>query len=204
MSSPKVAIVIYSMYGHIAKMAESVKKGIEAAGGSATILQVPETLPQEVLQKMHAPPKPDYPIATPADLPQYDGFLFGVSTRYGGWSAQFKSFWDSTGQIWVTGGLTGKFAGIFVSTAGPGGGQESTYFSALSTLVHHGLVFVPLGYMHTNALWNKHFEEVHGGSPFGAGTFAKGDGSRQPSELELEVASVQGREFYNIIKRGFE
>lgn len=100
-------------------VAESVKKGIEAAGGSATILQVPETLPQEVLQKMHAPPKPDYPIATPADLPQYDGFLFGVSTRYGGWSAQFKSFWDSTGQIWATGGLTGKFVFCFEHLGSP-------------------------------------------------------------------------------------
>ncbi|PVF96618.1 putative 1,4-benzoquinone reductase [Serendipita vermifera] len=201
MSSPKIAIIIYSMYGHIAKMAESVKKGIESAGGSATILQVPETLPKEVLQKMNAPPKPEYPLVTAADLPQYDGFIFGISTRYGNWSGQFKAFWDSTGQIWVSGALAGKFASVFVSSAGPGGGQESTYFSVLTTLVHHGLVFVPLGYKYTSALWNTHFEEVHGGSPFGAGTFAKVDGSRQPSEVELEVASIQGREFYNMLQR---
>jgi NAD(P)H dehydrogenase (quinone) len=125
-------------------VAESVKKGIETAGGSATILQVAETLPQEVLDKMYAPPKPDYPIVTPNDLLQYDAFMFGVSTRYGNWSAQFKTFWDSTGQLWAAGALAGKFAGVFVGTAGPGGGQESTYFSVLTTLVHHGLVFVPL------------------------------------------------------------
>ncbi|KAG8754677.1 hypothetical protein FRC14_004839 [Serendipita sp. 396] len=200
MSGPKVAIVIYSMYGHIAKMAESVKKGIEEAGGTATILQVPETLPTEVLEKMHAPPKPEYPVIAPADLLDYDAYVFGISTRYGGWSAQFKSFWDASGQLWAAGALAGRLAGAFVSTGGPGGGQESTYFSILSTLVHHGLVFVPLGYKHTNALWNQNFNEVHGGSPFGAGTFA-GDGTRQPSELESTVASIQGREFYNIVNK---
>lgn len=125
-------------------MAESVKTGIESAGGTATILQVPETLPAEILAKMYAPPKPDYPIAVPADLAQYDGFLFGISTRYGGWPAQFKTFLDATGQLWMAGALHGKYAGAFVGTSGPGGGQESTYFSILTSLVHHGLIFVPL------------------------------------------------------------
>jgi NAD(P)H dehydrogenase (quinone) len=125
-------------------VAEAVKKGVESEGGVATILQVPETLPQEVLTKMYAPPKPDYPVAQPTDLLEADGILLGISTRYGGWPAQFKTFWDSTGQLWSTGGLHGKFAGAFVCTSGPGGGQESTYYSILSTLVHHGLIFVPL------------------------------------------------------------
>jgi len=125
-------------------VAESAKKGVESAGGQATILQVAETLPQEVLTKMYAPPKPDYPIAAPNDLLEYDGILLGISTRYGGWPAQFKTFWDSTGQLWMQGALSGKFAAAFVSTGGPGGGQESTYFSILTTLVHHGLIFVPL------------------------------------------------------------
>ncbi|KAG8831972.1 Minor allergen Alt a 7 [Serendipita sp. 399] len=200
MSGPKVAIVIYSMYGHVAKLAEAAKKGVEEAGGSATILQVAETLPTEILAKMHAPPKPDYPVAVPADLLNYDAYLIGISTRYGGWPAQLKTFWDASGQLWATGALAGKFAGAFVGTGGPGGGQESTFYSILSTFVHHGLIFVPLGYKHTSALWNQHFEEVHGGSPFGAGTYA-GDGSRQPSELELNVASIQGREFYNIVSK---
>jgi len=203
MSGPKILILIYSMYGHIAKMAESAKKGIEAAGGNVTILQVAETLPQEVLTKMYAPAKPDYPIATPNDLLEYDGILLGISTRYGGWPAQFKTFWDATGQLWAQGALTGKFTAAFVSSAGPGGGQESTYFSILTTLVHHGLIFVPLGYKHTNSLWQGAKENVRGGSPFGAGTFAASDGSRQPTELELEVVGIQGREFYNVVKRGF-
>jgi NAD(P)H dehydrogenase (quinone) len=89
-------------------VAEAVKAGVESAGGAATILQcvillvqlpiltqphryrIPETLPQEILTKMHAPPKPDYPIVTPQDLINYDAFLLGVPTRYGNFPAQWK------------------------------------------------------------------------------------------------------------------
>lgn len=71
-------------------MAEAEKAGIEVAGGKVDIFQVPETLSEEVLGKMSAPAKPNYPVIEPAQLAEYDGLLFGVSTRYGGWSAQFK------------------------------------------------------------------------------------------------------------------
>jgi NAD(P)H dehydrogenase (quinone) len=200
MSAPKVAIIIYSMYGHIVKLAEAEKAGIEKAGGTADIYQVPETLPQEVLTKMHAPPKPDYPIITVDILPTYNAFLFGIPTRYGNFPAQWKALWDATGQLWATGGLAGKYAGIFVSTAGLGGGQESTALNSLSTLVHHGIIYVPLGYSHAFEL-QSNIEEVHGGSPWGAGTLAGGNGARQPSELELEVARRQGAAFWNIISK---
>jgi NAD(P)H dehydrogenase (quinone) len=111
---------------------------------------------------MYAPPKPDYPIATPQTLAELDGFLFGVPTRFGNMPAQFRSFWDATGQLWMSGGLAGKYAGFFVSTAGPGGGQESTAYTALSTLAHHGIMYVPLGYKHTFGQMSN-LEEPHGG-----------------------------------------
>src|SRR6187402_3112399 len=95
---------------------------------------------------MHASPKPDVPVATPAILETYDAFLFGIPTRYGNFPAQWKAFWDSTGGQWATGGFWGKYAGIFVSTGNQGGGQESTVISAMSTLTHHGIIYVPLGY----------------------------------------------------------
>lgn len=200
MSSPKVAIVIYSMYGHIAKMAESVKAGVEAAGGSPQIFQVTETLSTEILAKMHAPDKPAYPVIQPAQLAEFDAFLLGIPTRYGNMPAQWKAFWDATGQLWMSGSLAGKHAGIFVSTASPGGGQETTALNTMSTLAHHGIVFVPLGYKFTFAQLTN-LSEVHGSSPWGAGTFAGADGSRQPTALELEIANVQGREFYNVVKK---
>ncbi|THG93139.1 hypothetical protein EW145_g8456, partial [Phellinidium pouzarii] len=144
--APKVAIIIYSMYGHIAKMAEAVKAGVESAGGSVTIYQIPETLSEDILKALHAPAKSDYPVIAPADLEKFDAFLLGIPTRYGNFPGQWKAFWDATGGLWGRGALQGKYAGIFVSTGTPGGGQETTVSNAISTLTHHGIIFVPLGY----------------------------------------------------------
>ncbi|KAF7312819.1 flavoprotein [Mycena kentingensis (nom. inval.)] len=200
MSSPKIAIVIYSMYGHIAKMAEAVKAGVEQAGGKATIYQIAETLPQEVLTKMSAPAKPDYPIMAPAQLSDFDGFLFGVPTRYGNFPGQWKAFWDAAVGHWANSTLYGKYAGFFVSTAGLGGGQEVTVQNAISTMTHMGMLYVPLGYAPAFGQLTS-LEEVHGGSPWGAGTFASSDGSRQPTALELEIATIQGKSFYTILSK---
>ncbi|THU96911.1 flavo protein WrbA [Dendrothele bispora CBS 962.96] len=198
--APKVAIVIYTMYGHIAKVAESVKKGVEEAGGSATIYQIPETLPQEVLTAMHAPAKPDYPVIAANDLTKFDAFIFGIPTRYGNFPGQWKAFWDTTGQLWASGALAGKYASVFVSTGTPGGGQEATAMNSLSTFVHHGLIFVPLGYSTTFPQLTN-LDEVHGGSPWGAGTYAGPTGGRQPSALELEIATLQGKHFFNTVNK---
>ncbi|KAF5383074.1 hypothetical protein D9615_004879 [Tricholomella constricta] len=200
MAPPKVAIVIYTMYGHIAKLAEAVKVGVESAGGKATIFQVPETLPQEVLTKMHAPAKPEYPVITLDEFVKYDAFLFGIPTRYGMMSAQWKAFWDSTGGLWGSGALYGKYASIFTSTAGPGGGQETTALNTMSVLTHHGIIHVPLGYAHSFGQLTG-LTEVHGGSPWGAGTFANSDGSRQPTALELEIANIHGKAFWTNVSR---
>src|ERR1700685_1347621 len=133
--------------------------------------RVQETLPQEVLDKMHAPPKSSYPVATPEDLLKYDAFIFGIPTRYGNFPAQWKAFWDRTGGVWMSGGYWGKYAGVFVSSGTPGGGQESTALAAMRTLSRHGIIYVPLGYKTAFPLLGN-LEEVHGGSPWGAGTFA--------------------------------
>jgi len=199
-SHPRIAIIIYTLYGHIAKIAEAEKAGIVKAGGSADIYQVPETLPEEILTMMHAPPKPDYPIATPDTLTKYDGYLFGIPTRYGNMPGQLKAFWDATGYLWAQGALGGKYAGVFVSTASLGGGQEVTAMTYLSTFAHHGIIYVPFGYYSAFEQMSN-IKEVHGGSPWGAGTIAGGDGSRQPSELEIDIAERQGKAFYDIMKR---
>jgi len=172
---------------------------------------------------MHAPPKLDYPVATPDVLKEHDAFLWGIPTRYGNFPAQWKSFIDSTGGLWQSGALNGKYCGLFVSTAGLGGGQETTCVSAIGTLVHHGMIYVPLGYANVfKQLTN--LDEVHGSSPWGAGTFAVshianklisqeafkiliylslqgGDGSRMASDLEKEIAHMQGKFFYQTVSR---
>lgn len=139
-------------------------------------------------------------LEDPTKLEEYDGFLIGIPTRYGNFPAQWKAFWDKTGKQWSSGGFWGKYAGLFISTASLGGGQESTAIAALSTLAHHGIIYVPLGYAKTFAQ-QTNLSEVHGGSPWGAGTFAAPDGSRQPSPLELEVAEIQGENFYQTVAK---
>ncbi|KAK9459455.1 flavoprotein-like protein [Lipomyces oligophaga] len=197
--APRVAIIVYSMYGHIASLAEAVKVGIESAGGSATIFQVPETLSTEILGLLHAPPKPEYPIADLDTLTGHDAFLFGIPTRYGTYPSQWKSFWDGTGGLWAKGSLIGKSAGIFVSTGTPQGGQETTALTSLSVLVHHGINFIPLGYRAFPQQTT--FDEFHGGSSWGAGTYAGADGSRQVTALEKEIANTQGKSFYDIVSK---
>jgi len=110
--------------------------------------------------------------------------------------AQMKAFWDATGRLWKQGALNAKYAGMFVSTSAPGGGQEATIMDFLSTLTHHGIVYVPFGYA-TGFDRLKSLDEVHGGSPWGAGTYAE----RYPTKRELEIAQCQGMAFYDVVSR---
>lgn len=168
-----VRIKKYSTWGHVLTLAKAEAAGVTKAGGKASLFQIPETLPSSVLEKMYAPPK-DASIPTlddPSTLLDYDGFLLGIPTRYGNFPAQWKAFWDGTGQIWREGGFHGKFAGLFVSSGTQGGGQESTNLAAMSTLAGHGMIYVPLGNKPVMPLIAE-MAEVRGGSAWGAGTFA--------------------------------
>jgi len=199
----KIAVVYYSTYGHILQMAETVAEGVRKGGAQVDIYQIPETLPEEVLEKMHAPPKAAHPLLElGTTLNDYDGFLFGIPTRYGIWPSQWKTFLDSTGQIWQSGSYHGKMAGVFTSTASQHGGIETTAFNALTFFSHHGILFVPFGYAKAfPELTN--VDELVGGSPYGAGTIAAGDGSRQPSALEKTIAIKHGEHFAEMVKRHF-
>ncbi|OWM77619.1 hypothetical protein CDL15_Pgr017017 [Punica granatum] len=187
------------MYGHVARLAEEIKKGAESVEGvEAKLWQVPEMLPEDVLAKLSAPPKSDVPIISPDQLPEADGLIFGFPTRFGMMASQFKAFFDATGGLWRTQKLAGKPAGIFYSTGSQGGGQETTALTAITQLTHHGLIFVPIGYTFGAGMFE--IQQPKGGSPYGAGTFA-GDGSRQPTELELAQAFHQGKYFAGITKK---
>uniref|UniRef100_A0A5B6Z4R2 NAD(P)H dehydrogenase (quinone) n=1 Tax=Davidia involucrata TaxID=16924 RepID=A0A5B6Z4R2_DAVIN len=197
----KIFIVFYSMYGHVEGLARRMKKGVDGVDGvEAVLFRVPETLPDEALQEMRAPPKddeiPEMPSA--AELAGADGFLFGFPTRYGCMAAQMKAFFDSTGQLWKEQKLAGKPAGFFVSTGTQGGGQETTAWTAITQLAHHGMLFVPIGYTFGAGMFK--MDSIRGGSPYGAGVFA-GDGTREPSETELALAEHQGKYMAAVVKR---
>ena len=144
--------------------------------------------------------KLDVPILDPRseEFLQADAYLFGIPTRYGTMPTQWKTFWDATGALWAKGALVGKLAGTFFSTASQHGGQETTALTTVTHFAHHGMVYVPIGFTHKNLTDNS---EVIGGSPYGAGTIAGGDGSRQPSEKELEIALYQGEFFAKFVNR---
>jgi NAD(P)H dehydrogenase (quinone) len=150
---------------------------------------------------MHAPEQDtSIPFVEAETLTQYDAFLFGVPTRYGNYSAQWKTFIDRLGSLWQQGALQGKYYGLFISSGTQGGGQESTALAAISSWAHQGMIYVPLGYKHAFGILAD-LNEARGGSPWGAGTFAAGDGSRQPSAKELELAEIQGKVFYETVSK---
>mmetsp|Transcript_1459 Transcript_1459/g.3218 ORF Transcript_1459/g.3218 Transcript_1459/m.3218 type:complete len:265 (-) Transcript_1459:430-1224(-) len=196
----KVYIIYYSTYGHIRQLAEAAKKGVEQVEGvTATIYQVAETLPAEVLEKMHAPPKADYPVLDPHNLPEADAFLIGFPTRFGAMAAQMKAFWDATGGHWQKQSLAGKPFGLFTSTASQVGGQETTLLGSIPIFAHQGMIYVPNGYGAGAPLFD--VDNVRGGGPLGSGTIAGATGARQPSAGELQVTEFQGKNLATIAKK---
>ena len=186
----KVLVLYYSSYGHIETMAKAVAAGAaEVEGVEVTVKRVPETVPEDVAKSAHIKLDQDAPIARPDELAEYDAIIFGAPTRFGTVASQMRSFLDQTGGLWAEGKLHGKVASVFTST-GTGGGQEHTISSFWTTLAHHGMVIVPLGYGIPDFF---DISEVNGGTPYGASTIAGGDGSRQPSEKELNIARYQGK-----------
>ena len=186
----KVLVLYYSSYGHIETMAKAVAEGAREAGAQVDIKRVPETAPLEVARAAHFKLDQAAPIATVADLESYDAIIVGTGTRFGRLASQMAAFWDQAGGLWARGALHGKVGGAFTSTATQHGGQETTLFSIITSLLHFGMTVVGMDYGHAGQMT---LDEITGGSPYGASTITGGDGSRQPSENELTGARYQGR-----------
>jgi NAD(P)H dehydrogenase (quinone) len=198
-----VQVIFYSMYGHVHRMAEAIAAGArEVASVEVTLLQVPELVPDEILEKSGAKAAckafAQVPLARVEQLPNADAIIFGTPTRFGNMAAQMRNFLDQTGELWARGSLVGKVGSVFTSTATQHGGQETTLTSLHSTLFHHGMIVVGAP---CTAAGLTNMKEITGGTPYGASTLAGGDGSRQPSENELEIARFQGRHVAEIARR---
>ena len=196
----KVLVVFYSTYGHIYQMAEAVAEGVKQVNGAEVALRrVPETLPDGVLEQMGAVDAQkafsQVPVCTVDELAAADAVIFGTPTRFGNMCGQMRQFLDATGQLWANGSLVGKVGSVFASSATQHGGQESTILSFHISLLHHGFVIAGLPYAFQGQM---RIDEVSGGSPYGATTIAGGDGSRMPSENELEAARFQGQHVASI------
>lgn len=191
------------MYGHVHAMARAVAEGVsEVKGAGVDLRRVPETLPEDVLEKMGAleaaEKMKDIQVCTVDELADASAIIFGTPTRFGNMCAQMRQFLDSTGKLWANGGLIGKVGSVFASSATQHGGQESTILSFHITLLHHGMVVVGLPYSFQGQM---RIDEITGGSPYGASTIAGGEGQRMPSKNELEAARFQGRHVAEIASR---
>jgi len=185
----KVLVLYYSSYGHVEALARALAEGVTAGGAQVDVKRVPETVPEEVARTSHFKLNQDAPVASVDELEQYDAIVVGTGTRYGRMSSQMAAFLDQTGGLWQRGALEGKVGAAFTSTATQHGGQETTLLSIITNLLHFGMVIVGLPYSFKDMMT---LDEVAGGAPYGATTIAGGNGSRQPSAIELAGARYQG------------
>jgi NAD(P)H dehydrogenase (quinone) len=196
----KVLVLYYSAFGHIERMAQAVAEGAREVGATVDIKRVPELVPPEVAKASHYKLDQAAPVATIADLADYDAIVVGVGTRFGRIASQMANFLDQAGGLWALGAMHGKVGGAFTSSATQHGGQETTLFSIITNLMHFGMVIVGMDYGHAGQMT---LDEVTGGSPYGATTIAGADGSRQPTENELAGARYQGRKIAETARKLF-
>jgi NAD(P)H dehydrogenase (quinone) len=197
----KILVLYYSSYGHIEQLARAVAEGAaQVSGAEVSVKRVRELVPDEVAAGAGMKVNQDAPFADPNELGDYDAIIVGTPTRFGNMAAQMRNFWDQTGGLWVGGKLVGKVGSVFTSTASQHGGQEMTIIATQVTMQHHGMIIVGLPYAWPG---NAQMAEISGGTPYGASTIAGADGSRQPSQNELEGARYQGRHVTDIAARLF-
>jgi len=187
----KILVLYHSAYGHIETMAKAIAEGAGGVDGvTVDIKRVPETVPEDLAKASHFKLDQAAPVATIDELADYDAIIIGVGTRFGRMASQMAAFLDQAGGLWAKGALNGKVGAVFTSTATQHGGQETTIISTITNLLHFGMVIVGLPYSFQGQM---RLDEVTGTSPYGASTIAGGDGSRQPSQNELDGARFQGR-----------
>lgn len=188
----KVLVLYYSSYGHVERMAAAIAEGVAEAGATAVIRRVPEIVPPDIAVKSGYKVDQAAPVASVAELPEYDAIIVGTPTRFGNMAAQMKNFLDQTGGLWMRDALVGRVGSVFTSTGSQHGGQESTIIATQIVLMHLGMVIVGLPYSFKGQL---RMDEITGGSPYGATTLAEdgAGGDRQPSANELAGARYQGR-----------
>jgi len=197
----KLLVLYHSMYGHLVTMANAVADGARSVPDcEVTLKRVPETMDPQAFTAAGGVSGQAAPVASVAELAEYDAIIFGTPTRFGNMSGQMRTFLDQTGSLWAQGLLIGKIGSVFTSTSTQHGGQETTVTSFHTTLLHHGMVIVGVPYSCTGLA---KMDEVTGGSPYGAATLAGTDGKRQPSSNELSIARFQGRHVATLANRLF-
>lgn len=185
----RVLVLYYSSYGHIRTLARAEADGVRSVPGmQVDIRRVPETVPAEVRASAGFVDD-DTEVATVASLADYDAIILGTPTRFGLMAGQMKQFLDQAGGLWARNALAGKVGAVFASTGSQHGGHETTLLTTQLPLQHFGMVIAGLPYTFAGQM---SADGIIGGAPYGAGTIAGADGSREPTETDLAGARFQG------------
>lgn len=187
MSEPYILVLYYSRHGATSEMARQIARGVEKGGLEARLRTVP------AISTECEAVAPDIPVegalyASLDDLKNCAGLALGSPTRFGNMAAPLKYFLDGTSSLWLTGGLVGKPAGVFTSTASLHGGQETTLLSMMLPLLHHGMLITGLPYSESALL-----ETRGGGTPYGASHHAGADSKRALDEHEIALCRTLGQ-----------
>ena len=192
MTTPYVLVLYYSRNGSVSEMARHIARGIEQGGMEARLRTVPAISTE---CEAVAPSIPDEGAlyASLDDLKNCSGLALGSPTRFGNMAAPLKYFLDGTSNLWLTGALVGKPAGVFTSTASLHGGQETTLLSMLLPLMHHGMLVTGLPYSESALL-----QTTAGGTPYGPSHHAGADGKRGLDEHEIALCRALGQRLAGI------
>ncbi len=183
-----VLVLYYSRYGATAQMAQHVARGIDNIPNiEARVRTVPPVSPNTEATE-NSVPSEGPPFATLDDLQNCVGLALGSPTRFGNMAAPLKYFIDTTGGLWQSGGLIGKPAGFFTSTASLHGGQETTLISMMLPLIHQGMIIVGVPYSETTL-----FETTTGGTPYGPSHMAGSESKNPLSQDEINLCHALGK-----------
>jgi NAD(P)H dehydrogenase (quinone) len=184
----EILVLYYSHTGAVKEMAQLVARGVEQVEACAARVRTVPKVSSVSEAVAPAVPSAGAPYAEHKDLVECAGIALGSPTRFGNMAAPMKYFWDSTGELWLKGTLSGKPAAVFTSTASPHGGQETTLLSMMLPLLHHGMVIVGLPYTQPELM-----STTGGGTPYGASHIAGAAGEHPVTEHERRLCIALGR-----------
>lgn len=185
---PYILVLYYSRGGTTAKMAQAIAQGIERVSGIEARLRTVPAISANCEATEASIPSEGAVYCSEDDLKNCSGLIIGSPTRFGNMAAPLKYFIDSTSNLWLTGKLVNKPAGVFTATSSLHGGQETTLMSMALPLIHHGMVFCGIPYTESSLL---HTET--GGTPYGSSHWSGNEGERTLSEHEIKLCQAQGK-----------
>ena len=196
MTSPYVLILYYSVGVSVAAMAREIAIGVGAVAGiQARLRTVPPVSPQTATS-LPAVPESGAVYCTRDDLRDCAALALGSPTRFGNMASALKYFIDGTSDLWISGTLVGRPAGVFTSTATMHGGQESTLLSMMLPLLHQGMLITGVPY--SEAALN---ETRSGGTPYGPTHVSGADNKTPLSEHEVQLCRALGQRLATLAQK---